>query len=160
MNQHLFTERQLANCYTHYIYRNTIIEKFHTERRCLNSILYKKMYRVVYNRVKKVNKYSKYLYLLDCGENMSQELDKIPEDSVMSVIRFIKDIVFNSYMGHNWDEAEALDELPDNGIASFILSGKFKECCNNNEKLSDQTMYYINKDIHNRIYTLIINGLL
>lgn len=160
MEQSLFTEKQLARCYAHYVYRNTVIEDFHAEGVCMDDAIYRKMYRVVRAKTENIKKYSQYLSLLEYGENIAQGLDTLPPDIAVPVIRFIKDIIFNSYMGSGWEEAQLLDKLPEKSMPHYILAGTFREYCDDHAKLTDSAMREINKDIHNRIYTLIVHKML
>ncbi len=62
--------------------------------------------------------------------------------------------------GHNWDEPKVLDEDVPKDLASYVLGGAFLECCNQHKVLNDETMCYINKDVYNRFYTLVIKEFL
>lgn len=67
--------------------------------------------------------------------------------------------LLREYFESNWNPAQILDcNLDGSSLANYVLSGHFIECCKNGSILDDRIMCYINKDIHNRIYTLLVNG--
>lgn len=59
-----------------------------------------------------------------------------------------------------WDAPIQLENVNKNNLADFLLEGKFKEHCHKNSQLNDSIMKQLNKDIYNRVYTLLINNIL
>ena len=63
-------------------------------------------------------------------------------------------------MGTQWDKPVFLDAAINEDYTGFILEGNFKECCDKHRKLNDETMRYVNKDVCNRIFTLLCRNLI
>lgn len=84
----------------------------------------------------------------------------MPEELRFKFMRYFSNIItiIHYNFGSDWDSAELLDyNLNNKRATNFVLSGRFLECCQKRAILDDKTMCYINKDIHNRIYTLLVN---
>lgn len=85
----------------------------------------------------------------------------MPEALKFKFMRYFIEVteLLREYFEASWDPAQTIDcNLDCGSLANYVLLGRFLECCNNGAILNDKTMCYINKDIHNRIYTLLING--
>lgn len=64
-----------------------------------------------------------------------------------------------SQMPHNGIDDPVELELPNEcTLNAYILEGEFLNACVNNVRFNDAAMKRINKDIVNRVYTLLING--
>lgn len=125
----------MALSITHYVYRNTRLEDFHAE--CVQ--MDRNFYRIIYNTVRTKLKNVRELQL--------------------KFIRYLQDITFGLFFGTNWDTAVQAEKIRANqSYANYVLAGKFNECCQNGCLLNDATMRIINKDVHNRIYTLLTGG--
>ena len=86
---------------------------------------------------------------------------KIPpsEEELDNMMQYAKELDFNWLFGTSWDKAKEVDvSLQNSDYAQYVLSGEFLKSCQNNVELDDEVMCNINKDIHNRIYSLLING--
>ena len=59
-----------------------------------------------------------------------------------------------------WDKPVLCEEPVSDDVVSYIMSGKLREACETELTLTDALMKEINIDVHNRVYTLIENGLL
>lgn len=156
--------RLMALSLTHYVYRNTAIEDYHSEGVTMDMEFYKKIYNIVYRKIKKVKQFHKYIRnysgtQLKTLDDLDAILKTVPEEYHLSFINYLQDILFGFKMGVDWEPANKIDTiLQGKSEATFILSGKFIECCQNGCILDGKTMYHINKDIHNRIYSLLLNG--
>lgn len=62
--------------------------------------------------------------------------------------------------GSNWDEAVEIEPPAEQNIVEYILPGKFLECCKSGTVMDDIAMREINRDIHNRVYTLMVTGMI
>lgn len=151
-------KRKLALALTHYVYRNTKVEDFHADNEILSASLYKKVYAIVKRRVNLVLKYQKYLNNLDnfYDRNKIKEIaHSINDSDRLGFFKYVGELSFNLLFKPNWDRAELLEVTNIQNPTQYILAGHFKECSLKNKPLNNQIMCYINKDIHNRIYTLI-----
>jgi len=143
--------RKLALSITHFVYRNTELEDYHSECVTMDMDFYKLMYNIVNEKMSIVARYNKYL------------MNKIPldESEREGLFPYVDDLDFNCIFGTSWDKAKEIDidSCPAN-ITEYILSGEFLKSCQNGIELDDDAMCNINKDVHNRIYSLLINGYL
>lgn len=153
-------DRQLALVYAHYLYRNTDLEKYHAQKAVMNMNFYDKIYEIVNEKVKIVKRNQKKLYDISTIDEAKEMLFKMPKSSAEEFIDYFENMHAYSVLpcGTDWDAAEALNmEIPDD-LTAFILDGYFRECCEQNKILDNEAMCYINKDVHNRIYTLVCKG--
>lgn len=149
---------KLAICYTHLAYRNTDLEDFHAKGDKLGKRLYNRMYKIVSSNFERIKKYKQKLIDIKSIEEM-KDFIKNADSSQKEFVDFIADMAFNSQMGYGWDNpVEIQIEQEINDVAAFVLAGKFMECCEKQLALSDDIMCYINKDICNRIFTLLQNN--
>lgn len=155
--------RKLARAITHYVYRNTKIEDYHSENVVMDLNFYKKVYKQVYAKMVKAERFTKYIIGFARREKEGKSLgaeafNLIKEEDVAGFVPFYKQINWNSLFGKSWDEAELIDVKVSGTLARFILDGEFKKHCFSGSHLDDNAMKEINKDIHNRVYSLLING--
>lgn len=158
-------ERKLALAITHYAYRNTVLEDYHSDSITMDKSFYKKIYKTVYCKLKNVEKFHKYIKIFHSDTNFKEELEKllntVPEENHFKFLRYFNDIMLEVQLncGVAWDPAEVVDcNINGKSLAHYVLSGCFVECCEKGAILDNATMCYINKDIHNRIYTLLVKG--
>lgn len=86
-------------------------------------------------------------------------MQTVPEILQLKFIRYLQELVWGFNYGMQWDKAKIVASISEKqSLASYVLSGKFSECCRNGNCLDNKTMCEINKDIHNRIYTLLVQG--
>ncbi len=155
--------RKVARSLTHYIYRNTALENYHSDGVKMDGGFYKKIYGIVYRKINKVKLLHGYAAEYPGKCESKADFDKliasVPEDLQLKFINYLQELVWGFDFGTQWDKAVAAPPIADGqGAASYVLCGRFKECCENGCELDDKTMCYINKDVHNRIYTLLIGG--
>lgn len=158
--------REMALAITHYVYRNTAIEDHHTNNVRMDMQFYKKIYNLVYKKLNTVKALHKYIAdypsaAIKRKEDYQGLLKSVPEEYQFKFIIYVQDIfelIINKF-GLAWQPAQEIAcDLKDKSLANYVLSGCFLESCKNKAILDDPTMCYINKDINNRIYTLLING--
>ena len=125
---------------------------------------YKRMYRIVYVKLKNVKNFHHFIDSFDDikhKDDLEILIQSAPEELQLKFIVYLSDIFYeiNDRRDVKWDKAELVDvHIRRNGLATFVLSGKFKECCEKGCILDDNTMHYVNKDIYNRVYSLLVNG--
>ena len=157
-------KRKMALAITHYVYRDTALENYHSKDIVMDMAFYQKIYRIVYAKLKNVKRFHPFIDEFKEIKNKDDHdalMQSVPEELRFKLIVYTNDIFYEitERCDVNWDKAELIDvQIRGNGLATFVLSGKFKECCEKNCVLVDRTMCYINKDIHNRIYSLLVNG--
>ena len=146
----------------HYIYRNTdIVEDNHSNNIVMNDGFYNKVYQFVGRKLQIVCEFKELLTVIDDKMGAEEILSLIPKNKRKLFGEFISDFLFNVfYFGTDWDEAIIINEPVEGELAKYILNGKFYECCQKHIKMDDSTMELINKDINNRVFTLISKGYL
>ena len=154
--------RQLSIGIVHYIYRNThIVENSHSANIVMDKSFYSKVYQTVKRKLKTVVEFQKPLSILDDKVTIEQIMNAIPEESRLRFCKYVQEMRFHSVgFGKDWDLPSPVEEPIGNNLAKFILRGKFLECCQDNVYFNDKTMCEVNKDINNRVYTLLINDYL
>ncbi len=159
-------KREMAYIITRYAYRDTALEYYHSKSIMMDMLFYKKIYNIVFAKLKKVGLLHKYIENYQVDELKNKEdyenlLATVPEELKFKFMRYFIEVteLLREYFEFSWDPAEIVDcNLYGKSPAYYVLSGHFTECCKDGAILDDKTMCYINKDIHNRIYTLLING--
>ncbi len=158
--------RKMALAITHYAYRNTALEEYHSKSTKMNMSFYKKIYNLVYKKLRTVKLLHKYINeypfdIIQSKEECEELLQSVPEAYQFKFITYTQTIfeLITFKFGSHWEPAQEIDcNLDGKSLANYVLSGRFLENCKSNAILDDATMYIINKDIHNRVYTLLING--
>lgn len=157
--------RAFALAITHYVYRNTKIEDYHSKSIKMNLDFYRQIYKMVHQKMGNVERYSKYILKFARSERNGEALTgdeyySISEEDRIGFVRFYKKIQGEFIYGRSWDLAELVDVNISGTLARFILDGEFKRHCINNSIFDNKTMKDINKDINNRVYSLITLGYL
>lgn len=158
----MFSERmtaeELSLICVHYAYRNTSLENYHCKSVIMDETLYKTMHRIVARNLN----YIKQFLALDLNIHDENDLKEAAYSFRPSIgkhfFRFFGEFIYKS--GSDWEKPKELDIPVTKNLATFILGGKFVECCKIGAQLDDTTMCIINKDVHNRIYTLLRQGIL
>jgi hypothetical protein len=151
--------RKKAKCYAHYLYRNTEIEDFHAMNSIIDQQLYSRMLRGINYRLHCLKGKSQFVdKVLMLDASFKDDISKLPHQEIGRTIILCSNILYNTRdMGIDWDDAELVEYHNEKQVARFILGGKFKELYMKSERLTDDNMKIINKDIHNRIYTLLVH---
>ena len=149
--------KTLSRALTHLVYRNTDVEDFHSYNFIMNEDFYKKVATIVGEKLKSVMRYYNRLMAISI-DDVKRTLQGQKTDIDKGFWDFLEELAFNCACGTNWDDPVQLDELPQADLVSYILNGRFLQCCMEHRALDDDTMCSINKDINNRIYTLLLNG--
>lgn len=150
----------LAIALSHYIFRNTEIEDFHSHSKKMNFEFYVETIAYCGQFVNHIVR-NKKLISLFLKENWANSLLQIIEkDKKLTNIqkKLCLDLHYYLSVVPCWDKPVILPEKPGREITRFIFKGKYAEHCAKESILDDKTMCDINHDICNRIYTLIENG--
>ena len=156
--------RSIAKSIVHYAYRNTKLEDYHAACVKMDKNFYRIIYSIVSKKLNNVRIFQRYLDEFPCELiNEKTEFDElmktVPEDLQLRFIRYCQNIMYGLAFGINWDSAHRLEGIAEGqSYANYVLGGKFYECCNSGCVLDDETMCIINKDMYNRIYTLLVDG--
>lgn len=144
-----------------YIYRDTKIETYHQENVALSMELYKEMIGIVHENIRKVQRYHNIMLALQTEKDVDTQLPRMSPAERNEFILYVSYYNFLSKCLCNWNPPEKIEmlSLPQD-LSAFILDGHFRECCNKHSVLTDPVMCYINKDVYNRIYTLMCENIL
>lgn len=154
-------KRSLAKAIVHYVYRNTpAVEDSHSDGIVMDDAFYRKIYKSVYNKMFLVQKYNGFYCQIENSNQLKNFLSSQKLDKPLEFLSYGQNISHNFIYGKLWDKAELIEELPKTNLTSYILSGKFKQYCKEKREFDDNAMRDINKDIYNRIYTLLLEGYL
>lgn len=158
---HSFTLEEQAFWLSRMIYRDTVIEDYHSNEVALDIEIYHVILKTVAENVEKVLSYHHIVLNIRQQQDVDKELRRMSLPAREEFIRYVMSIHYLSMCKCNWEPPEKIELLArPKDLAEFILDGHFIECCKNHCILSDSVMYYINKDIYNRIYTLLCENLL
>lgn len=143
------------------IYRDTEIETYHRSGVALGTELYDGMLKIVDKNVRKVLRCHHILLAVQTEEDIDAQLRQMSSSKRNEFRSYAMAFNYLSKCKCNWDPPERIElQLNPKNLAKFILDGHFKECCEKHCVLTDPVMCYINKDIYNRIYTLMCENLL
>ena len=145
----------LSRVITHYVYRNLpVIEDNHSDLITMSDEFYSDVHKNVSDKLKEI--FDNYRRVESVIVNCANAIK--PEMLHSHTIEI--DILFYANFGLDWDKEVYIGPMTDKDkkdTAAYILNGKFKEHCNKKSKFGDSTMCDINKDINNRVYTLILD---
>ena len=143
------------------IYRDTKIEDYHMDGVALGMEVYDDMVEVVAQNVKKVQQYHRKMINIQTERDADAQLRSMSSSERNEFMEYISSFNFLSKCSCNWDPPQMIELLllPED-LSKFILNGHFLECCQKHFILTDPTMCYINKDIYNRVYTLMCKNIL
>ena len=148
----------LAIGLSHTIYINTdFIENSHAKVALMDDRFYDDVYSVVAAGIEDMKRYWFGL------ENLCQfSISEIANTMFATPIgmyknaEYISTVIFGILCGSQWDSPIELEEEITNNWAEYVLSGEFKKHCDGKTHFGDDAlMAEINKDIYNRIYTIL-----
>lgn len=150
------SEEELAKVFAHFIYRDdSIVEYYHCKNVIMDQEVYAAVLGAVLSNLRRIARNHKVLILTE-GEAISA-VKKMYPTRAMEFFKYEK--TFASYSTHlpgsNWDAPVFLEMQPPKDKATYILDGAFREGCVLHWHFDDKAMCRINKDVYNRIYTLV-----
>lgn len=153
------SKEKLALAYTHSIYRNTELEDYHSGKVEMNMALYGIIRKIVKEKIEYINVENRKLAKFKSLEALNKHIKEHPNSHTYM---YVAEIYLNSIMGLDWDSPVMSEDtiINNNNLADYILKGNFLEYCEKHMRLNDAAMRYINKDVYNRVYTLVRLGLL
>ncbi len=156
MEEHTF-EKRLAKSITHYIYRNTALEDYHADGVTMSAAFYDTMYGIISEKLKTV--VAETDAFLHCPPEKIQEIfARFSPENTDTFERYVIEISFGFHYGTSWDEPVYLTEKPQGDLTAYVLGGQFRAHCEAGACLDDAAMCRINKDVYNRVYTLLSDG--
>ena len=121
-------KRKMALVISHYAYRNTPLEDYHSKSIMMDMLFYKKIYKIVYTKLKKVELLHKYIenYNIEKIEtkgDFENLLNTVPEELRFKFMRYFSNIItiIHYNFGSDWDSAELLDyNINNKGATNFF----------------------------------------
>lgn len=136
---HLY--RTLSGIYTVQTFRNLhIVEKQHSEGIACDTEFYNRVLVKLTEEYRKLN---------DAFNGKNDEYFEMLEEGMKFCLSYFR----------KWQDPIKIRERMNCSIPEYVLHGRFKEICVNNEKLTEDNMMQCNIDIRNRYYTLINRGI-
>lgn len=153
------TTQNMSVALVHYIYRDTVIEDYHSECAIMDEELYEIIYKVVRKNLSRAKRFYPVLREIEGVEDI---VETIRSNFYYPLAKefpcFAAGLIPFQFTNYDWDEAKEIECKNFKNPADFVLGGVFEEYCRNHVVLDDKAMCEINKDINNRIYTLLYNG--
>lgn len=154
---------KIALIFAHYAYRNTEVEDLHAgDSVIMDDDVYSKVYNIVSAKIRSIKRNNKVILEIKDENDLISKLNSMGGPRPIEILGYLKEMLFYVMypFGLDWDAPVLLeDEIP-RDHAAYILRGAFSECCNQHRRLDDDAMCYINKDVYNRFYTLVVKGIL
>lgn len=151
--------QNLSVAIAHYVYRNTKIEDFHSEDAALNGNLYALMHDIVERKIACVRRFLPLLRSVETPEAWNEAAAQLHSaQAAKEFAAFSAEVLFKMNSNAGWDAAKEVTQPKDGALADFVLGGVFVQGCREGWHLSDDVMCRINRDINDRIYTLLIYG--
>jgi hypothetical protein len=150
-------------------YRNTILEDIHTNGTLITDAVRKE---IIDGLVMAMNMAYNMQPLIEMElDDIEECILNLPEDVNEWIVTYLKEMLFADACSSQWDapsevEEEIFEELDDElceldsddwpeVIADFVLAGKFTYNQENNVVLTDAVMADMNRDVHNRMFTVL-----
>lgn len=151
--------QNLSVAIAHYVYRNTRIEDFHSEDAVMNASLYALMHDIVERKIACARRFLPLLRSIETPEAWNEAADKLHSaERAKEFACFSAEVLFRMNSNAGWDAAKETEQPKDEALADYILGGAFTRGCREGWHLTDDVMCRINRDINDRIYTLLIYG--
>lgn len=158
-----FSPEKVALIFAHYAYRNTEIEDMHAGNSVImDTAVYERAYKIVSKKIRSIKRNHAFFLSVQDEAELILRLQKLGGTRPLEITRYCLEVgacAIYSY-GTDWDKPKLLDDEIPNDLACYILNGAFLECCNKHVAMDDVAMCYINKDIYNRFYTLVLKKIL
>lgn len=151
--------QNLSVAIAHYVYRNTRIEDFHSEDAIMNASLYALMHDIVESKIACVRRFLPLLRSIETPEAWNEAAAKLHSaEAAKEFACFSAEVLFKMNSNAGWDAAKETEQPKDEALADYILGGAFVQGCREGWHLTDDVMRRINRDINDRVYTLLIYG--
>lgn len=142
------TDEKLAYVITRYTFRECgHIEDIHAELKQLDMTDYSVVQDLVQEKLEDVwrNFPDKKPHTFPMKHKSKTELDEILKIGFVVMAK----------ESHEWQPPVIIDEPLDTSFVEYMLRGRFKTACQNNERIDDAVIKEINIDVCNRVYTMI-----
>ncbi|MBE6679524.1 MAG: hypothetical protein E7598_03280 [Ruminococcaceae bacterium] len=153
------TTQNMSVALVHYIYRDTVIEDYHSECVIMDGALYEIIYKVVRKNLSRAKRfYPVFKRIKEPDDVVLLPRETFSSSLAKEFLLFAAGILMLNNTNAGWDDAKEIEWKNFKKPAEFVLNGVFKEYCDNHVVLDDKAMCEINKDINNRVYTLLCSG--
>lgn len=152
-------------------YRNTVLEDIHANKKPISNRIRKE---ITYELANCIDFACLMQPLIehDSIEDIEDLIVKGHEEDVrLGIIKYLSDMVFGDGCSTEWDDPHEVDdaifdelddklcymdrELWPQAIAEFVLDGQFSINAKKKVRLNDNDMKIMNKDVHNRMFTVL-----
>lgn len=150
--------KSLAKGLSHMIYSDTdFIENSYANDALMDDRFYDDAYEIVATGIEDMKRYWRGLENL-CNFSIS-EITKTMVATPIGMHKnaeYISAVIFGILCASQWDNPIELEEKITKNWAEYVLSGEFKKHCDGKTRFgNDSLTAEINKDICNRIYTIL-----
>lgn len=150
-------------------YRNTVLEDIHANGTPITDTVREE---IIDGLVMAMNMAYNMQPLIEMElDDIEECILNLPEDVTSWITEYLREMTFADACSSQWDspsevEEELFEELDDElceldsddwpeVIADFVLAGKFTYNQENNVVLTDAVMADMNRDVHNRMFTVL-----
>lgn len=154
--QQLSAEK-LSYYLTRMVYRDTaLIEDAHAQRSRMDAALYQQAYQTLTEKLAWVERNQQLLAGLHTEADFLKLRRQKTAQQMAELRGYVSAWHLYTLSRSEWDppERQPLTDRPDDA-AAYLLEGRFRQGCEQGDVLSDAVMYALNKDIYNRMYTLV-----
>jgi hypothetical protein len=153
MNPNIY---ELSIAIVWYIFKCPEITSYCNKGFCLNEIFYEETYYIVHKRLKEIDDMLPEFYKrLDVMDGYINILSELSAKNLSKLNKFIISYAYCRHLISIWGKPRKLNFSINDDRAEYLLDGLFKIFCHANTVYNDDTMIYINKDIYDRVYTLL-----
>lgn len=165
------SKENMARSIVHELYRNTsFIEELYSSQKKMDMSMFKPVKRTIQEGLEK----HMTVYPMinpDVSVTSNNVMDAYGLKGMHIISRYIILLLSNTMFGQDWDNPTLVSDddqsvLAQNLInaneseyaelfAIFLLSGKFRDHCMNGSVMTNDIMEEINKDVYNRMYTIL-----
>lgn len=165
------SKENMARSIVHELYRNTsFIEELYDSQQKMDMNMFKPIKHTIQNGLKR----HMTIYPMispDVATTNNNVVEAYGLKGMHIISRYILLLLSNTMFGQDWDEPTLVSDDDQSVLARnlinanpteyaelfaiFLLSGKFRDHCMNGSIPTDEVMNEINKDIYNRMYTIL-----
>ncbi len=150
-------------------YRNTILEDIHSNGTPITDEVREEIINELVTAIYMVS--NMHPLIEQDIDNIEECILNMPEDVNEWIVTYLREMTFADACSSQWDapsevEKAIFEELDDElceldsddwpeVIANFVLAGQFSHNQENNVVLTDSVMADMNRDVHNRMFTVL-----
>lgn len=154
------SEEDLAKVFTDFVFCNTPVADYYGETATMDDVFYATMLDVVAVNLRRIARNHKLLAQPEA--EVDAAVEAMYPSRAMEFMRYAT--AFADYEarlpGADWAAPTCITVEPPKDRAAFLLDGAFREGCERQWRLDDETMRRIEQDVYDRTFTLLRLGLL